>query len=266
VTDARAVKDANRRLYDAVAARYEELDGRRSPRLREWLTRRLRALRRQCPGGRLLDVGSGGGFLCRCAAGVFERRVGCDLSAAILDANRDAFDQTAVGDADALPFADGSFDAVTCFAVLHHLPSFEGLVSEARRVLAGGGILYTDHDMDAAFHARFRFPLAAYRGLRGAAGRYRRASPQVTAEMYRLAECHETGIRTDRLASLLRAGGFDVDVEYHWFGLSAVTDRVFGERPGPRGWAPLARIVARKTAGGPGKHGLPRAESAGAEF
>jgi len=241
---AEAVKDANRRFYDAVAGRYEDVDGRRSPRLERWLKERLVALRAAAPGGRLLDIGSGSGFLCRCAAGVFERRVGTDISPAILEAARDAFDEAVACDADRLPFADGSFDAVTAFAVLHHLPSFDGLASEARRVLAPGGVLYTDHDMDALFYRRFRPLLRAYRRLRGADERYRRVCPDATPELYRLTERHETGIDTDGLLRLLRERSFAPEARYHWFGLGPLTDMVFGARSYPRGWAPLLGIRA----------------------
>lgn len=47
------------------------------------------------------------------------------------------------GDATALPFAPGSFDAVVCFTMLHHLPSAaaqDRLYAEAARVLRPRGI------------------------------------------------------------------------------------------------------------------------------
>ena len=47
------------------------------------------------------------------------------------------------GDATALPFDDRSFDAVTMFDVLEHIPQHEKAVSEALRVLRPGGFLLT---------------------------------------------------------------------------------------------------------------------------
>lgn len=46
---------------------------------------------------------------------------------------------TAKGAADALPFADNSFDLVSCRLAAHHFPSLEAFVDEVRRVLKPGG-------------------------------------------------------------------------------------------------------------------------------
>lgn len=57
------------------------------------------------------------------------------------------------GDAEHLPFADASFDAVYSFGVLHHTPDTAAAVNEVRRVLRPGGLaiisLYHRH---SAFH------------------------------------------------------------------------------------------------------------------
>lgn len=47
--------------------------------------------------------------------------------------------QVAVGDAENLPFAGGSFDLVYSWGVLHHSPDTARAVAEARRVLRPGG-------------------------------------------------------------------------------------------------------------------------------
>lgn len=57
------------------------------------------------------------------------------------------------GDAEGLPFADGSFDVVYTYGVLHHTPDTAGAVNEIHRVLRPGGLaivgLYHRH---SAFH------------------------------------------------------------------------------------------------------------------
>lgn len=45
-----------------------------------------------------------------------------------------------LGAADALPYADGSFDLVLCTQVLEHLPEPQAAVAEMHRVLAPGGV------------------------------------------------------------------------------------------------------------------------------
>jgi ubiquinone/menaquinone biosynthesis C-methylase UbiE len=48
------------------------------------------------------------------------------------------------GDATALPFPDGSFDAVLCLTMLHHVPSAaaqDRVLAESARVLRPGGVL-----------------------------------------------------------------------------------------------------------------------------
>ncbi len=240
------VRQANRTFYDLVAGHYEAIDGRRSPELLAWLTATLVRLRRAAPGGALADIGAGAGLVCRCAAGLFDRRIALDISPAILAAHAAAFDLGLAADVDALPLADASLDAAMAFATLHHLHDFAGLAREMGRVLRPGGVFCSDHDMDQAFHDRFRWPLAVYRRLRDASGRYASRVPGITPELYALSEFHEAGIDAPELAGLFASQGFDTRLEFHWYGLTPATDRVFGQRTFSRGLAPLVRLWAVK--------------------
>lgn len=47
--------------------------------------------------------------------------------------------ETAIADAEALPFADQTFDLVTCRIAPHHFSSIKTFLAEARRVLKSGG-------------------------------------------------------------------------------------------------------------------------------
>jgi ubiquinone/menaquinone biosynthesis C-methylase UbiE len=114
----------------------------------------LEALR---PGdGRILDVGCGTGIF---AARVLERPGtevwGLDLSAGML---RQAQTRCCTsqghlhlvqGDSERLPFADGTFDAVTCTHSFHHYPRQGRVLTEMHRVLRPGGrLLLIDGDRD----------------------------------------------------------------------------------------------------------------------
>lgn len=90
----------------------------------------------------LLDVAAGPGRLARAAAGRGALATGCDLAPAMVDLARRVnpgirFDQAS---ADALPYADGSFDAVVCAFGIGHFPDPEAVIAEFARVVKPGGV------------------------------------------------------------------------------------------------------------------------------
>jgi len=97
------------------------------------------------PGARLLDLGCAYGFLVREAREAGFRAVGVDASRfAVAQAGASALEAVGrllVAHAERLPFADASFDAVTAFDVLEHVPHPALLIAEAARVLRPGGLL-----------------------------------------------------------------------------------------------------------------------------
>lgn len=99
----------------------------------------LLASRIPSDGGRVLDIGCGQGDFCRYIARADRRVVGLDVDAAVLPAASSGVDYV-LGSAEALPFADGAFGAVTMTMVLHHVDARRAL-AEAARVLAPGGVL-----------------------------------------------------------------------------------------------------------------------------
>jgi len=95
-----------------------------------------------------LEVGVGTG---RIALPLHERGVplvGIDLALPMMDklvANAGGRPFSLVlGDATALPFGDGTFDAVVASHVFHLVPHWQAAVGEAMRVLAVGGTLLVD--------------------------------------------------------------------------------------------------------------------------
>ena len=92
---------------------------------------------------RILDVGCGEGQIARRVAGDDVVVVGVDPTVAqIVEAQaRGGGPVYARADADHLPLADASFDAVVMCLVIEHLDPFEPSIHEMARVLAPGGIL-----------------------------------------------------------------------------------------------------------------------------
>jgi SAM-dependent methyltransferase len=110
------------------------------------------------PGERLLDVGCGDGFWTALFAEAGLVATGVDLSPGGIEAARRAHPvvEFVVGDAEDLPFPDGSFDVVFCRAISHlsrsdlFTDASARLVSGMTRLLRPGGLIlisfYTQRD------------------------------------------------------------------------------------------------------------------------
>ena len=92
-------------------------------------------------GARVLDVASGPGYAAAAAAQRGAQVTALDFSVAMVEMARSQNPEIEFreGDAGALPFADGSFDAVVMNFGMLHLARPESAVSEALRVLRPGG-------------------------------------------------------------------------------------------------------------------------------
>ena len=110
------------------------------------------------PDSRVLDVGTGTGFI---AAGVAPRArhvVGVDSSPAMLAVaagNAAALGLGNVslveGGVDALPVADDSVDAAVANMVLHHAPDPAGMLTEMARVVRPGGIVAVTDEVEHGY-------------------------------------------------------------------------------------------------------------------
>lgn len=123
------------------------------------LTMRAVALSGLCPGSLLLDIGCGTGAALRCLAetGKF-RVVGIDLSSDLLAEGRRKNPELSLSHASgaALPFADGSMDAVLAECSLSAMEDVEAALDGCARILKLGGLLLV-HDVYArAPHGKTR--------------------------------------------------------------------------------------------------------------
>jgi ubiquinone/menaquinone biosynthesis C-methylase UbiE len=106
--------------------------------------------------GRVAEIGCGPGRLLSHLEQLAPkaRVIGADLTEAMLRQAPARFARV-VGDAQALPFAEDSLDAVVMPFVLFHLPDLPGALAEVRRVLAPGGsfaaVTWSGHDPHPAY-------------------------------------------------------------------------------------------------------------------
>jgi SAM-dependent methyltransferase len=122
--------------YSRQAEHYDETRGA-SPSVLRVLQDALRG----APGRRLADVGGGTGNYAEALRREGWEPVVIDRSPAMLARAAAKGLETVEADAQRLPFADGSFDAVTMISMLHHVEDRSRALSEARRVLGPQGRL-----------------------------------------------------------------------------------------------------------------------------
>jgi SAM-dependent methyltransferase len=109
------------------------------------------------PGVRVLDVGSGPGYVAAAAAARDATAVGVDIAHTMVALARTIHPQVEFvhGGAEHLPFADDSFDAVVANFAIPHFGRPEQAVADFARVLSPGGkVALSTWDMPAASGCR----------------------------------------------------------------------------------------------------------------
>lgn len=118
--------------------------------------------------GRLLDLGCGPALMEPAFLELGFEAWGIDVSAEMIDAGRARVAHPkchlATGDASALQFASGFFDAVVAMGLLEYVPDYRPVLREVHRVLRPGGVaVFTVPSRVSPYHLAGR----AWRGLRG---------------------------------------------------------------------------------------------------
>lgn len=125
-------------MFDRIAPRYDLLNRALTFGMDVSWRRRAVASLALPPGSRVLDVACGTGDLCRDLERAGLAAVGIDFSTGMLRAART--DAPLVrGDALRAPFADATFDGVTCGFALRNFAALAPVLDEMARVLRPGG-------------------------------------------------------------------------------------------------------------------------------
>ncbi len=132
------------RTVEHFTARAERYD--RSSRwcTDEALLARIVALIDPQPGHHHLDVACGTGLVARCFRGRVARQVGLDLTPAMAEQARGVLDELVIGRAEQMPFADASFDSVTCRQGIQFMDAPAALAEMVRVTRPGGRICSID--------------------------------------------------------------------------------------------------------------------------
>jgi SAM-dependent methyltransferase len=111
-------------------------------RTRQFQKDKLAIVRRHRAGGRLLDVGCGAGYFVREASLAGFDAEGVEFDAEAADFGRKAWNlRIVVGDLLGAGFADESFDVITLWQVLEHLPHPSETLMRIHRLLRRRGLL-----------------------------------------------------------------------------------------------------------------------------
>jgi ubiquinone/menaquinone biosynthesis C-methylase UbiE len=140
---------------DGVYVAHQPIYGFRAGYCEPWLAERyvrtvamVRALAR-LQWKSLLDVGGAEGYKAHLAQSMLggSRVVSSDLSRLACQRAHELYGlETAVADVQALPFADGEFDVVTCSETLEHVPDFEQATRELLRVARCAVVITVPHE------------------------------------------------------------------------------------------------------------------------
>ncbi|MDP9104609.1 MAG: methyltransferase domain-containing protein [Candidatus Eremiobacteraeota bacterium] len=158
-TQAAATRDdviaANIEVHTRMASTYQTNEPHFRPENRAKVRRVLETLAARAGGGRLLDVGCGTGFAIDLARDLFARIDGVDVTPAMLERVDLSGGHVFVHEAraEALPFADATFDMASSYAFMHHVTDHVAILREVRRVLRPGGLFYVDLEPNKLFWA-----------------------------------------------------------------------------------------------------------------
>jgi SAM-dependent methyltransferase len=232
--DADDVTRANAVYHNCAAATYEEdnaavrtITATGDERIREL----LRWLKNEGASGPLLDFGTGTGHILGLAEGIYEPRLGLDISGGMLTRAAARNRQVLLADCSDPPVADGSVGITVAYSFLHLFKEPTEILDQLLRVLRPGGWLMVDWEPNTYARPRILSRFVAWLAHPELWFRPRTyQKSEKVARVNALAEYHEalgSGLDAEKLAAHLAARGCDrVEIVYHSNAASALTPRI----------------------------------------
>lgn len=152
--------EANIKLHTAAVKNYKEVEPHYRKENIENVRKYIKMIKKKTKGEKLLDIGCGMGFIIDIAKEYFSFIRGIDVTPAMLEkvdlTSKNKCDiKVILAKAENIPFKNSTFDAVTAYAVLHHLKDLYKVFSEIYRVLKKGGMFYSGLDPNYYFWEAF---------------------------------------------------------------------------------------------------------------
>lgn len=164
--------ERNIKSHDRVSRQYERRHAEifndvEQARLRAALARAIGEVRPDRQPVRALDLGCGSGNLSGHLLALGAEVTAADVSGAFLQLVEDRYAGKPIhthrlNGSDLREIADGTFDLVATYSVLHHIPDYLAACAELARVTRPGGVIFIDHEAspnvwrDEAALSRFR--------------------------------------------------------------------------------------------------------------
>lgn len=130
-------------VLETYDADYSKGYVRKQPAKRRRSARWVRRIQRRVPSGRWLDVGCSAGFIVEAARDAGYDAWGVDVEAWGVAYARDSLGLRNVrqGMLEDQGFADASFDVITAYEVIEHVPDLNRFMAELKRLLAPQGLV-----------------------------------------------------------------------------------------------------------------------------
>lgn len=166
-------------------------------------------------GNSFLDLGTGTGNLLDFCESSFDNVYGIDTSINLLKFQKPGR-KLCLGDANNLPFKEGTFNCIGIFSVLHHFHELSPLIKECYRVLKKEGVFYSDYDPNYYFK-RLINPI-----LNLLNNKPKNNNQGAVTDMHDLAEYYgRAGLKPKVIVKILKDAGFrEIKVNYHMYAKS----------------------------------------------